>query len=119
MNNRSHRLPTLPTPATLPTIGAAKPLYRSARLLMLTWAFTLFNSLRLVGYMPTMWAIFEQRDSSQHSLLTWCTWLGANLTMALWLREHNAQRMCAAAWISVGNATMCACTLTLVVAFRP
>ena len=58
--------------------GKARPVYLAA----LTWAFTLFNSVRTLAYLPTMWAIWASGDSSQHSLWTWCTWLGANATMA-------------------------------------
>jgi phosphoribosylaminoimidazole-succinocarboxamide synthase len=60
---------------------------------VLTWAFTLFNTLRAVAYLPTMWAIYTSGDSSQHSLWTWCTWLGANATMGAWLYEQNGQRL--------------------------
>ena len=35
----------------------------------------------MAAYLPTIWAIHRSADSSQHSLWTWCTWLGANLTM--------------------------------------
>ena len=48
----------------------------------LTWLFTLFNSVRVLAYLPTLLAIFTSGDSSQHSLLTWVTWVGANATMA-------------------------------------
>lgn len=85
---------------------------------LLTWAFTLFNSVRVLAYLPTMWAIHASGDSSQHSLWTWCTWLGANATMAAWLHEHNGRRMNRAVWVNCGNAAMCACTTLLIVAYR-
>lgn len=88
---------------------------RAVYLALLGWAFALFNSIRLLSYLPTMWAIHASGDSSQHSLITWATWLGANLTMALWLREHHAERRFdRAACVSLGNAAMCLATLVLI-----
>ena len=103
-------------PAT-PT-GISNPGARTTYLALLTWAFTLFNTLRLVAYLPTMWAICASGDSSQHSLWTWCTWLGANATMAAWLYEQTGQRLSRAAVINIGNAAMCAVTVVLIVAHR-
>ena len=91
---------------------------RSTYLTLLSWAFTLFNSVRVAAYLPTVWAIFTSGDSSQHSLWTWCTWFGANLTMALWLRERNGGHFDRAAAVNLGNATMCGITLVLIVWFR-
>ena len=91
---------------------------RTAYLAALTWAFTLFNSVRTLAYLPTMWAIWASGDSSQHSLWTWCTWLGANATMAAWLYEHNGQRVNRAVVVNIGNATMCAATVVLIAAHR-
>ena len=70
------------------------------------------------SYLPTLWAIWIRGDSSQHSLWTWCTWFGANVTMALWLRERNGGRFCRAAAVNLGNAAMCGITLVLIVWFR-
>jgi hypothetical protein len=53
---------------------------RSTDLAALTWAFTRFNSRRVVSCLPPMWAIQVSGDSSQHSLWTWGTWLGATTT---------------------------------------
>lgn len=91
---------------------------RPAYLAVLTWAFTLFNSVRTLAYLPTMWSIHASGDSSQHSLWTWCTWLGANATMTAWLYEHNGQRVNRAVMVNIGNATMCAATVVLIVAHR-
>ena len=102
--------------------GVSRPVHRqgsrAAYLALLTWAFTLFSSLRVVSYLPTMWAIQASGDSSQHSLWTWLTWLGANLTMAAWLYEHNGQRLDRAAIVNLVNATMCAGTIVLIVVHR-
>ncbi len=102
--------------------SSSAPLQRSVSrrtyLTVLTWAFTLFNSIRLVSYMPTMWSIQVSGDSSQHSLWTWCIWFGANLTMAAWLYEQNGQKPSRPAMVSVGNAILCAVTVVLVAIHR-
>lgn len=94
------------------------PRPRRLYLQLLTWAFTLFNSVRLLSYLPTMWAIHLSADSSQHSLWTWCTWLGANVTMAAWLYEHNGQRIDPAVSVNIVNATMCLMTAALIAVYR-
>lgn len=91
---------------------------RSLYLWALTWAFTLFNSVRVLAYLPTLWAIHHSGDSSQHSLWTWCTWLGANLTMAAWLHESNGRRVSRAVVVNACNATMCLLTVALIVGHR-
>ncbi len=91
---------------------------RTVYLAVLTWAFTLFNSVRMLAYIPTMWAVQASGDSSQHSLWTWCTWLGANLTMAAWLCEQNGQRLGRAVVVNIGNAAMCAATVVLIIVHR-
>jgi hypothetical protein len=101
------------TSASLATGASRRPLYP----MLLAWAFSGFSTLRLFAYLPAMAAIWQQGDSSQHSLLTWCAWLGGNLTMALWLREQH-HGMTGAAWVSAANAVMCAATLALILAFR-
>ena len=86
---------------------------------LLTWSFTLFSSLRVLGYLPTIFAIVASGDSSQHSLLTWSTWLGSNLTMAAWLREQNGARGSrGAVCVNLCNAAMCAVTLAVIAAHR-
>jgi hypothetical protein len=95
-----------------------RPGAREAYLAVLTWAFTLFSSLRIVSYLPTMWAIQASGDSSQHSLWTWGTWLGANLTMAAWLYEQKGQRFDGAVMFNLCNATMCLGTIALIAAHR-
>jgi hypothetical protein len=101
-----------------PRPPALQRMSRATYLSVLTWAFTLFNSVRLVSYLPTMWAIQMSGDSSQHSLWTWCTWLGANLTMAAWLYEQNGQRPSRPAVVSLCNAILCAVTVLLIAAHR-
>jgi hypothetical protein len=105
--------------AAAPRTEPRPPLFtRALYVRALTWAFTLFNSLRVVAYLPTIWAIYASGDSTQHSLWTWITWAGANATMAAWLYEHNGQCMNRAIAVNLGNATMCVCTCALIVACR-
>lgn len=80
---------------------------------LLAWAFALFNGLRMLAYLPTAWAIHASGDTSAHSLWTWAVWLGANLTMAGWLRERNGGRPDRAVLVSLGNASMCALMLAV------
>jgi hypothetical protein len=105
-----------PAPAGGAAGGAAA--LHGRYLQVLTWAFTLFSSARLVSYLPTLWAIGASGDSSQHSLWTWGIWLGSNLTMALWLHEQHGRRWTRAAVVNVVNAAMCAATLTLILVYR-
>jgi hypothetical protein len=90
----------------------------AARRQALTWAFGFFNSVRVLAYLPTTWAILSSGDSSQHSLWTWCIWLGANTTMAAWLHEHNGHRIDKAIVVTIGNALMCLVNLIAILAFR-
>lgn len=111
------------TPAATATAGVAHAtpvpgLDRARYLRLLTWAFTLFSSVRVLSYLPTLAAIHASGDSSQHSLITWLTWVGANATMGLWLYEHNGRRMDRAVWVNVGNGVMCTATVALIVWYR-
>ena len=85
---------------------------------VLTLAFTTFNALRVIAYLPTMASIVHSGQSDQHSLLTWLNWLGANATMAAWLYEHNGHRVDRTVLVNIGNATMCAVTVGLIAWFR-
>lgn len=104
--------------ATQTTANDGPPKSRSLYLLLLTWTFTAFDSIRILGHLPTVLAIIESGNSSQHSMLTWITWLGANSTMAAWLYEHNGQRMSKAVAVNVGNTTMCLVTTLVIVYYR-
>jgi hypothetical protein len=72
----------------------------------LAWAFTAFNTTRVLTYLPLVWAMHEAQDSSQHSLLTWVAWLGANTTTGLWLYESGGQRVDRVLLVSLANAAM-------------
>lgn len=97
--------------------GTARP-RRASYLLGLAWAFTVFNTVRLFTYLPTIWAIHGSGASNQHSLLTWFCWFGANLTMGLWLYEQADRRLERAAIVNVGNAVMCFVTGLVIVVYR-
>lgn len=108
------------TVAATSNMGSApqgRSVARAAYLKTLTFAFALFNSVRVIAYLPTIWAVHQSGDSTQHSLLTWLTWVGANLTMAAWLYEQNAQRLNRAIIVSLCNATMCV-AVTALIAFH-
>ncbi len=91
---------------------------RERYLVVLTWSFTFFSSVRVLSYLPTLWVIWQAQDSTQHSMLTWLTWLGANLTMAGWLHEHNGRRFNRAVVVNLANAAMCAATVGLIAWYR-
>ena len=91
---------------------------RASYLRVLAWAFTLFNSVRVAAYLPTMWAIFQSGDSSQHSLWTWFAWLGANATMAAWLYETHDRRIDRVMMVNAANAAMCAAVIVLILVQR-
>jgi hypothetical protein len=97
---------------------AALPSASTAYLAVLTWLFTLFNSVRVLAYVPTLWAIVASGDSNQHSLLTWLTWIGANATMAAWLYEHNGRRVNRAIAVNLCNTMMCLTTSIVIVTYR-
>lgn len=105
--------PESPEAGTRPALGL-----RARYLQLLTWAFTLFSSARVVSYLPTLAAICASGESSQHSLWTWGIWLGSNVTMAAWLFEQNGQKWTRAAVVNAVNAAMCAATFTVILVFR-
>jgi hypothetical protein len=98
--------------------GPAKATGHAGYLLLLSWAFALVNTLRMVAYLPTLAAIQASGDSSQHSLWTWGTRLGANLTMAAWLYEQAGRRANRGAAVNLGNALMCATAVGLIAHYR-
>lgn len=102
------------TPAATPGPG----LSRTTHLRVLSWLFALFNSVRVLAYLPTMWSIRASADSSQHSLVTWAIFAGANATMAAWLYEQNGRRVNRAIAVNTGNAMMCVAISVFVVAYR-
>jgi hypothetical protein len=91
---------------------------RERYVVVLTWSFTFFSSVRVLSYLPTLWVIWQAQDSTQHSLMTWLTWLGANLTMAGWLHEHNGRRVNKAVAVNLINAFMCLTVVTVIALLR-
>lgn len=98
--------------------SAQGPARVPARRAWLALAFGFFNSARVVAYLPTLWAIHVSADSSQHSLWTWLTWLGANVTMAAWLYERGNSRVNRAVYVHATNAVMCAGAVLLILWYR-
>lgn len=95
-----------------------QPQHVAWRRAALNGAFALFNTLRMLAYLPTAWAIHSSRDAHAHSLWTWAIWLGANLTMAAWLRDREGGRLNGGVLVSLGNATMCSLLLAVIVWHR-
>jgi len=91
---------------------------RRRYLAVLAWSFALFNALRVLAYLPTLYAIYQSGDSHQHSWFTWVTWTGANATMAAWLFEQTGRRITRAVAVNLCNAVMCLATLMLILAYR-
>lgn len=108
----------IPVFAAVPERAVRSVARRSLYLHVLTWAFTLFNSVRMLAYLPTIWAIHASGDSSQHSLWTWATWVGANATMSAWLYEQNGRRAGRAMLVNAGNALLCGTTFLVIAAYR-
>ncbi len=96
----------------------AAPARRSLYSSLLSWAFALFSSTRLITYLPTLWAIHISGDSSQHSLLTWLAWLGSHATTAAWLYEDSGRRVNKVIAVTCGNAVMCLVTSVLILVYR-
>lgn len=95
------------TTATLAVDAVDVSATRARSLSLLSGAFAVFNGLRIVAYVPTLSAIQASGQADQHSLFTWLTFLGANVTMALWLHQQNGQRMNRAVAVNAFNALMC------------
>jgi len=88
---------------------------RDSYLAVLGGAFALFNAIRVFAYLPTILAVVQSGDSSQHSLWTWLSFLGGNTTMALWLWEQNGRRCNRAIAVNAGNAAMCLAIVAVIV----
>ncbi|HOM12023.1 MAG TPA: hypothetical protein PLB41_01745 [Rubrivivax sp.] len=99
-------------------LAVGRPVRPTRGLSLLCGAFTLFNGLRIVAYLPALAAIHTSGRSDQHSLFTWLTFLGANLTMALWLHEQNGRRMNRAVTVNAFNALMCGAIAASIVWLR-
>lgn len=96
-----------PSEMTPPQQEAAAVARRRRYLRILSWVFAAFNSIRVLTYLPTVWAVIQSGQSGQHSLFTWVTWVGANASMAAWLYENNGGRLNKAIAVNIGNTIMC------------
>ena len=110
--------PPVDAATVLAGVAPARRGWRAWYLSALTWAFMLLTGACLIAYLPTVLAIVQTRDSRQHSLWTWLIWVGANLTMAAWLYEHNGQRVDKAIGVSLANAAACGLTTAVILWFR-
>lgn len=103
------------------SVNAIEPLCTAARtryLALLDWSFTLFSTARLLTYLPTIWAIHESGSSSQHSLLTWLVWTGANAVMGASLYERSNRKLNKLIAVNLANATQCLVMSLVVVWYR-
>ncbi len=85
---------------------------------LLALAFTVFNGLRTLAYLPTIGSVAHSGHSDQHSLFTWLTWCGANATMAAWVYRSNGHRFDRVVLVNVSNAVLCGATAGVIVWFR-
>jgi hypothetical protein len=95
---------------------ASLPVPRVASALKL--AFNAFSALRVVAYLPTVWAIAASADATQHSLFTWCVFAGANATLAARLYTEQGRRIGACVAVSAVNALMCLLIVALIAWYR-
>lgn len=105
-------------PSAASAVSVRRRRVADSLLRLLPWAFAFFSAVRLLSYLPMLAAIQAQGDASQHSLITWLTWTGANATMALWLLEKNGFRVDCAVAVNACNAVMCLATTALILAYR-
>lgn len=84
---------------------------------LLALAFTVFNGLRTLAYLPTIWSIVQSGQSDQHALFTWISWFGANATMAAWV--YRGSRRCdRVVLVNVSNAVLCLATAVVIAWYR-
>jgi hypothetical protein len=100
-----------PTTMTMDAAPARSP--RRAPSTATGAAFTAMNALRVLAYLPTLLAIHASGHADQHSLFTWLTFCGANVTMALWLHEQHG-RVDRAVAVNALNALMCAAIAAMI-----
>lgn len=100
------------------SLGELRDPARTRYLAVLDWSFAVFSTLRLLTYMPTMWAIHESGNSSQHSLLTWLVWTAANSVMGASLYERSGRVVNKLVVVNAANATQCLVMSLLVAWYR-
>lgn len=111
-----------PRSASLQAVAALTNERRAAArrryLQVLTWAFTLFSSVRVLSYLPTLWALLESGQSEQHSLWAWGMWACSNATMTAWLYEEAGQCWSRAVAVNALNTSMSAAVFVVIAALR-
>jgi hypothetical protein len=85
---------------------------------LLALAFTVFNGLRTLAYLPTIWSVVQSGSSDQHALFTWITWCGANATMAAWVYRRNGRCWDRVVLINTANAVLCLATGLVITWYR-
>lgn len=108
--NTATTAPSSPAPAPQRTHGT----YLRA----LTWLFTVFNSVRVLAYLPTLVGHLRQRRQQPAFPVDLADLGGANATMAAWLYEQNGRRVHRAVVVNACNTRMCLATCALIVAYR-
>ncbi len=95
-------------------IAAGEPLVLIATGALVAAFFLIFNALRVFLYIPQIvTCIRDERGCPTINLWTWCSWLIANASTGLymWIFQSDALGLC----LNVGNALMCALTVTITV----
>jgi hypothetical protein len=119
LSSASPELPrAVPLRPAAPPAGPQLAAARRRYLTVLTWAFTLFSSIRVLTYLPTLWVLVASGQSEQHSLWTWGLWACSNITMAAWLYEEAGQRWSRAVTVNAVNASMCTAVFVVIAALR-
>jgi hypothetical protein len=82
---------------------------------VLSWAFLLTNSLRVLTYLPMIKKMLRPDVTGDcQSQLTWLLWAVSNITFSLHLFEASQRHLNEMVVISAANALMCCVCLYLV-----
>lgn len=95
-------------------ISETRRTYRRA----LRWVTSLFGSLRVFTYVPTILTLIASADSSQYSLLTWGAWVMANASMTASIYEQNGRKLDHLVLVNACNALMCLVTMAVICYYR-
>jgi hypothetical protein len=79
---------------------------------MLALCFLIFNGLRIMLYLPQLRSCWTDRHGCPTiNLWTWCSWIGANLSTALYMWIFLGD--CWGLLLNLGNASMCLATVAV------
>ena len=84
----------------------------------LRWVSSLFGSLRVFTYVPTILTLIASANSSQYSLLTWGAWVMANASMTASIYEQNGRKLDHLVLVNACNALMCLVTMAVICLYR-